>query len=175
MRHGVNSWKSEANLYFRNSPRPKAIFVNLGIDITNEQRPASCFLASGLVLKRFRTVSGAAGHHGPIGVHGPARKKWGDSACGCNESRVFLSLKAKAVGATLPQSKEQKRRPAWECRQAFEKGRPGTIPLPSRIVTSRLAAWEGYLSTTPDGQNTSISAVFSAPSPKCRRGSLEDM
>src|ERR1019366_1533301 len=59
--------------------------------------------------------------------------------------------------------------------QAALNGRPGTIPLPSRIVTSLLAACEGNFSTAPEGQCTSMSAVFSAPRPKCKRGSFDDM
>ncbi len=48
-------------------------------------------------------------------------------------------------------------------------GLASTEPLPSLIVTSRLAATAANFSTDPLGQRTSISAFSAAPSPKCSR------
>lgn len=54
-------------------------------------------------------------------------------------------------------------------------GRPFTCPTPSRIVTRQLAATPFITSVPPSGQCTSMSAVFSVPKPKCRRGSFADI
>jgi len=59
-------------------------------------------------------------------------------------------------------------------RMPYRNGRPFTCPAPSRKVSSWLAATDLICSTSPEGQWTSMSAVVTAPRPKCRRGSFEE-
>src|SRR5271154_754640 len=69
---------------------------------------------------------------------------------------------------------------AFGSRVLYERERLCTriVPLadsePSRMVTSWLAATSLNVSVAPSGQRTSMSAVFSAPRPKCRRGSFAE-
>jgi len=58
--------------------------------------------------------------------------------------------------------------------QGFTRPLPGTTPRPSMIVIIWFAATPRTCSTSPFGQWTSTSAVFSDPSPKCNRGSFEE-